>query len=129
MHSAALNYNSEPEKALKFIEASIRLDPLGPPNWEFHKGHANYLLGRKEEAITIIRHAATRGSGFPIPHLFLAVISIELGRPDEAAEELVRLLDKTPGYSISDTERIFPYRHAEDKSRFLDGLRKAGLPE
>ena len=34
-----------------------------------------------------------------------------------------------PGLTVGDERLIRPFRRAADRERFLDGLRKAGLPE
>ncbi len=38
-------------------------------------------------------------------------------------------LDITPQFTLKEVARLYPYRIDEDRNRFLDSLRKAGLPE
>jgi hypothetical protein len=51
------------------------------------------------------------------------------GRLEEAHTAIARLRQREPACRISDLEdRLSPFR-TQDLARYLDGLRKAGLPE
>ena len=124
-----LNYTDEPERSLEFSKKAMRLDPLGPPNWEFHIGHSYYKLKRLDEAVATIRHSVERSIGFPVPYLFLAVLYHETGRAAEASQMIEEALSLAPNYTLNRVERVIPHRSASEQERFLEGLRKAGLPE
>jgi len=48
---------------------------------------------------------------------------------DEARLAVDELLALLPAYTVSDAERIYPFRYDEVRKKFIDNLRKAGLPE
>ena len=123
----ALNYSGDPEKSVQLMKKALRFDPLIPPNCAFHLGHSYYLLRRYDDAIAMIRSAIDRTPAFPVAHLFLAVVYSEIDRVQEAAIEIETVLKLLPGYTLAVVNQMFPYRSAEAKSRFLEGLRKAGL--
>jgi len=128
-YGETLNYADQPKKGLEMIEQGMRLDPLGPPSWEFHLGHSYYKMGRHDEAISFIRQSMTRGPEFPVTYLYLAVLYSELDRNEEA-EQMVQLsLGKAPNYSIATIARVIPHKSDKQIDRFLGGLRKAGMPE
>ena len=52
-----------------------------------------------------------------------------LGRIDEAREMIDRVLELKPDATISFMRTRFNFTDPEDQKGFLDGLRKAGLPE
>jgi adenylate cyclase len=79
-----------------------------------------YLAGRNEEALKAIKG----GESFSLSTL--AVIYVRLGRIAEAKATITNLL-KTGSHSII-TEACWPMRE-QIKRMYLDGLRKAGLPE
>lgn len=128
-YGETLNYADQPELGLEMIESGIRLDPLGPPNWDFHRGHAYYKLRRYDESIAAIRQSINRGPHFPVPYLFLAVIYIELGRPSEATEMAAKARELAPNYSLAMIKRVIPHKSEAEIDRFQAGLRQAGLPE
>lgn len=124
-----LNYSGDPEKSIQLMEKALRFDPLIPPNCAFHMGHSYYLLRRYDDAETMIRSAIDRTPAFPVAHLFLAVVYSEIESLQEAAVEIENVLKLIPGYTLAVVNQMFPYRSAEAKNRFLEGLRKAGLPD
>jgi hypothetical protein len=52
------------------------------------------------------------------------------GRPEQAHRTVARLQQLNPLLRVSNLKNVLgPYRHAEDLSRYEEGLRRAGLPE
>jgi hypothetical protein len=52
------------------------------------------------------------------------------GRPEQAHKAVARLRQVNPALRVSTLKNVLgPYRHAEDLSRYEEGLRQAGLPE
>ncbi len=49
-----------------------------------------------------------------------------LGRAAEAREALASLLHRQPAFSLDYIDSTYPFRFAEDREFFLEGLRKAG---
>jgi adenylate cyclase len=82
-------------------------------------------LGRFGEAIVAAKKALRQNPCFPPAYRCLASASAHLGHDAEAREAAARLLEADPGFSIS--------RHVglgqSNAKRFIEGLRKAGLPE
>jgi TolB-like protein/Tfp pilus assembly protein PilF len=128
-YGETLNYADQPELGLEMIERGIRLDPLGPPNWDFHRGHSYYKLRRYDEAIAAIRQSISRGPHFPVTYLFLAVIYSELDRLAEAKEMAAKAHDLAPNYSLATIRRVIPHKSQTEIDRFQIGLKKAGMPE
>jgi len=52
------------------------------------------------------------------------------GRLDEAQRIMTRVRQLDPTLRISNLEDVLPpFRRAEDRASYIEGLRKAGLPE
>jgi adenylate cyclase len=63
-------------------------------------------------------------------HLILAITYAQLGQDKEARAEAAEVLRLQPDYTIAGTSRKFiPFKHSRDEEHYVDGLRKAGLPE
>ncbi len=123
----ALNYSGEPERALGIVETAMRLSPHVHGS---HLGHTYFLLGRHNEAVTALLEGKARAPGFPISYVFLAVVYIELGRDEDARTEIQNLVRIIPSLTVDIVSaRWIGYRSDTHQDRFLDHLRKAGLPE
>lgn len=123
----ALNYAGEPERALEMTRKALENDPMLPPNCQFHLGHSYYLLGRYQEAVENISNALVMAS-FPVGHLVLAAVYVEMGRIEDASEQIKIVLEQAPAHSIEEVDTRYHHRPPEVKARFLEALAKAGLP-
>jgi TolB-like protein len=129
-YGQCLNYFGDPERGLEMIEKGLRMEPLHFPGWEFQLAHSYLLLGRFDEALAKYRFVIERLPKFVPCYLFMASTCIEMGRLNEAREAVRTALEIMPRYTIKEVERIWTiYRNADKSQRFIDNLRKAGLPE
>ncbi len=62
-------------------------------------------------------------------YVFLARAYVELDQLDDANDAIKTVLKNNPQYTLKAAARRYPYRIDEEHNRFLDSLRKAGLPE
>ena len=73
--------------------------------------------------------AVERVPKFTNTYVFMACAYVELDRLDDARDTIKALLEVAPQYTLKDLARLYAYRVDEVRNRFLDSLRKAGLPE
>jgi adenylate cyclase len=104
----------------------IRLHPADPALWDFYIGRALLHLGSYQEALTSLDTAFRRAPFFGHIQLYRAAALAHLGRPDEAQAVL-----SVPALypSIGDIRRFDSYMESSEFDRFIEGLRKARLPE
>ena len=121
-----LSYVGRSTEALEQLAHATRLDPLHPPLWDFYIGRALLHLGRYQEALTSLDTAFRRAPFFGHIQLYRAAALAHLGRPDEAQAVLA-----VPALypSIGDIRRFDSYMASSEFDRFIEGLRKARLPE
>jgi adenylate cyclase len=122
-----LNWNGNPEEAIGWIKKAMTLDPMYPAWYLWNLGHAQYLIGRYEEAIEPLKRARDRNPNFLPAHVYLAAIYCEIGRLKEAqieAEEVKRL---SPQTSIETWRQRLPYKDKAILDRLFISLQKAGL--
>jgi predicted Zn-dependent protease len=72
--------------------------------------------------------AAEANPEFPDVYAVLAAAHGHLGNAAAAREALVEFLRRTPALTASDERLNRPFGTAAQRERFLEGLRKAGLP-
>ena len=66
---------------------------------------------------------------FTAAYIHLAISYSEMGHTADANLVINTVLQATPQSTLKEVARILPYRIDEVRIRFLDNLRKAGLPE
>ena len=116
------------EEAVRSFERAIRMSPVDPM---LHTtlagmGFAFMGLGRFDEAIGAGKKAQRQNPSYPATYSCLAAAFGHLGRDAEAREAAARVLELDPGFTIS----AWIARGGQPNEKlYIEGLRKAGLPE
>jgi TolB-like protein/tetratricopeptide (TPR) repeat protein len=92
-------------------------------------GWTHLMAGRCDEAVEWTSRALRERPAFAPALRFHAVCLVELGRLEEARDTVAYLLQLEPGLTASKLRRRAPIFDEKQMNAFLDGLRKAGLPE
>jgi adenylate cyclase len=118
----------QPEEAIRSFERAVRLSPFDPFLFSTFAGMsaAFISLGRFDEAVAAAKKALSQNQTFVITYRCLAAALAQLGRDAEARETAARLLELEPNFHIS--KWMVPHSRW-GAQMFIDGLRKAGLPE
>ncbi len=131
-----LAFSDRPSEGVACSIEAMRLNPLAPDNCLFAIGMAEYVAGRYEEALAAF--GKTKDWGLLRP-AWIAACYAQLGRDAQAqtaAAEVRELAPSDP--SIPDEadiehwraywSRLIKFEDPNDRERFLEGLRMAGLP-
>lgn len=123
-------FGGDYEAALPNLEEAIRLSPRGLllVIWHLCKGWAALLAERYEEAVEFTEHARDANPEFPDIYAVLAAAHGHLGHAAAARAALDQLVVRMPGLTASDERLVRPFVRQADRERFLEGLRRAGLP-
>ena len=118
----------QPEEAIRSFERRIRLSPFDPLLFATFAGMSVAFigLGRFDEAVSAAKKAVRQNPLFPFTYRCLASALAHLGRKAEAGEAVAGLLELEPDFRIS--ERV-ARGDVLGLRLYIDGLRKAGLPE
>ena len=92
-------------------------------------GRAQFVLERYDEAETNFKLRLIRAPRSDMTRAFLSSLYGHTGRHEEARQMWRELLEINPDFSVEHLRRVLPYRDPAWFDRFLDGLRKACLPE
>ncbi len=110
-----------------------RLSPRDPARvlWYMARSWAAILAGRYEDSVPWARRMVESSPDFPIGWRHLAADYAQLGRLDEARQAMQQVLRLLPKFSVASSRARVPYapQQHEGMEQYLDGLRKAGLPE
>ncbi len=123
-------FSGDYEAALQHLEEALLLSPRGPlvVIWRLCKGWAALTAERYEEAVDFAAEAGEANPEFPDLYAVLAAANGHLGRVAAAREALDQLLYRMPNLTASDERLNRPFARAADRERYLEGLRRAGMP-
>jgi len=117
----------EPEEGMKFIKKAIRLNPIPPALYFNFLGYAYYSLGRYEDAIEVLRKVLKRSPNNQFTHIYLAAVLNASGQDEEARQQVKRLLELDPAFSLEEFAKTINLDNEAEVDRFVADLRKAGL--
>jgi len=121
----------EPEAAIKNLAHAMRLSPLDSLNYRALAGTAygHFFSGRYDEACSWADRSFRERATYR-PALRVSAASHALaGRGQEAQKAMSVLQELDPALRLSNLKNLLPLRRPEDFSRWMEGLRKAGLHE
>ena len=114
------------EEAVEWARRAMRLNPYHP-NWYWDAfAHVLHTAGHYSEALEAYSRIIERPSFY---HAYVAACHAELGQMEEARQHALLALEAKPDFSVAAWGKRLSFKHEADLQRFLDGLRKAGLPE
>jgi TolB-like protein/Flp pilus assembly protein TadD len=128
----ALTMSGRSEDAIPQFEKAIRLSPYDPRVSSFHEMRAWALLvmGRYEEAAKSARMSVRKPNADLWAYATLSAVLGHLDLLGEARIAREELLKRKPDFSLGFVRQFVYYNkipaHLE---RYIDGLRRAGLPE
>jgi len=121
----------ESNKAIGYFERAIRLNPLDPLIARMQTGiaAAQFLAGQYQEA-AVSAENGLRQHPNDLPLLRVAAASHALaGQMMDAEKHIGRIRHLDPTLRLSRVAALAPCRRADDVSRYIEGMRRAGLPE
>ena len=129
---AALGVAGDYDAALDRVETALRLSPRDAhiATWYNYLAVSAFVVGRDEEAaqwsVKTIQSNPQLSGGYRT----LAASYGVLGHLTEAEAARVKLQKLLPHLTIEQLRESLPYfKNPDDLERYLDGLRRAGLPE
>lgn len=124
-------WRGQPDDAIERIARAMRLSPLSPDMQRMEVGiaMAHLLAGRPGDALSWAEKASRHISDRAFPIGVLAAIYAQAGRGDEARLAIQQLRQLDPELRLSNLGEWLPFQRPQDLAIFVEGLRKAGLPE
>jgi tetratricopeptide (TPR) repeat protein len=128
----SLAYEGRFAEAMPYFEKAINLSPHDPQRWAFYSyGALAHLFAREFEEAQQWAWRATRIPNchyWPFAHRVAALGHLQ--RVEDIRPALAELLQRKPGFTCSFArERLFYVRSPVHLDLYVEGLRRAGLPE
>jgi TolB-like protein len=124
-------WECDPEGALEHLARSMRLSPVGhdATRSATASAHACFYLDRYDEALAWANRAL---NGDPTMHAALRIATASaafLGQDELATQTRMRLMAIDPSFNMSRLESLMAtYSRPEFPAKYVEGLRRAGLP-
>lgn len=128
----SLAYETRYDEALKNFRKSVALSPNDPQMWAFltYGALAMIFRGDYEIALEWLDRAATIPNCQYWTSAHRAVALAYLNRTSAAHDATARLLLELPGFSVAFArEKLFYLKEQAQIDCYLEGLRRAGVPE
>jgi TolB-like protein/Tfp pilus assembly protein PilF len=122
----------QPDVAIEHLTRAMRLNPLDDTMYSMQTAtaHAHFFAGRYDEASSWAAKALRERPDFLSAWHMAAASSALAGHTEEAKRACLRLRQLDPALRVSNLSSLLgPYRRPADRTRYVEGLRKAGLPE
>jgi TolB-like protein/Tfp pilus assembly protein PilF len=128
----SLAYEGRFLEAFPYFEKAIELSPHDPQRWAYYsyRALAHLLAGEFELAIEWAQKAirVPNSHYWPLAHRVSALGILQ--RTEDLPAAVAELLQRKPGFTCSYArERLFYVKDPGHLERYIDGLRRAGIPE
>jgi adenylate cyclase len=129
--AASLIWSGHAEDAIPYLEDGIRLSPRDPAigRWTGFLAQSHMQIGQYDEALIWIKKAHSMAGQNFWSYAMLVCILGHMDRASEAKESLAELFHRKPDFTCKYVEKNYPISDAGYLAHYLDGLRKAGVPE
>jgi adenylate cyclase len=132
LSSGTLSYVGRGAEAIQRAEQGLRLSPSDQSLFYYYMflNMAHYSTGAYEEAVRWGRMSANENPTYTANHRIMTAGLVGLGRIAEAREVAANLMKLEPDFRLSVYEKTRqPFRVPEIKEKYMEHLRKAGLPD
>ena len=124
-YADALVYAEQPQRSVELLEKAMRLNPYYPDWYLWYLADVYDAMGRYEDVVATVQRMHDPSEGQRLQAIGYAHLG-KMSEAQAAAREVFRL---HPGFTISQWLERPPFRQAPVLERYVEGLRKAGLPE
>jgi adenylate cyclase len=126
-YGSVLNFSGRPEEAIGLFQKAMRQDPLFPVFNSFNLGHAYYLVGDFQEAISHLRESLVHNTDFFPARFFLIATYVALDRLEDARVEAELVQRQGSETSLDTWGRRLPYKDPDTLNNMIAALRKVGF--
>ncbi len=130
---AALSFilcmSDKTESAINLLMRAIRLNPIPPSHFYTFLAIAYRNTGEHEKAIESAKKSLSGNRDQLMPYLTLAASYVALSRTAEAHRSVKQILRLSPNFSLDYYAKMNPHKNQESLDRYIEALRKAGLPD
>jgi adenylate cyclase len=117
------------ESAIKLLKRAFRLNPIPPPHHFVLLAMAYRNNEQYDKAIAMAEKAVSDNPDLLAAYLTLSASYTSLNRTEDANKAVEEILRINPNFSLEYYTNTLPYKNQETTDKYVEALRKAGLPE
>ncbi len=122
--------SGQAEAAVEEAQKALRFNPVHAHQIYYSVlGQSHYMTKQYEAAMEAGEQGVSRDPNARGLRLWLVATYAQLGQMDNARPHAKELLRLWPKFSMKEWARTAPYIDPNERRRYVDGLRKAGLQE
>lgn len=131
LNALTYSYIGDWRTAFKRLERYRELAPFDPHFAFFETAYpiAHMIEGDYEQVVSVGRRVIKSNPDFTAAYKPVIAALGLLGRIDEAQPHLKRLRELEPNFTIAHFCKVYPLKNDNDRGRYAEGLRLAGVPE
>jgi tetratricopeptide (TPR) repeat protein len=124
-------FRGEPDEGVERFARAMRYSPLDPEMYRMQTGMAlaHLFAGRFDTASSWAKKSFRDLPSFLMVVSIIAASHALAGRADEARRAMQHLRQLDPALRISNLKDWLPIQRPKHLATFVEGLRRAGLPE
>ena len=113
------------------LNKALELSPKSPFNQfaRIHLSFGHFFRGEYEQACDVANACLAENPNFPTSYRVIAASEGQMGNVEAAAEALRKFNELIPNENITQTLATVMFVDQDDKDRYAEGLRRAGMPE
>lgn len=124
-----LFFSGDGDDSVQMMRQAMRLNPRYSAAYIDILGRAYFSMGDYGRTIEEEQHCIDRDPTLITCHVFLAVAYALVDRMGDAEWHAQEVLALEPEYSLTTDSIATQFKKPQDRDRFQNGLRKAGIPE
>ena len=121
-------FSDETDMAIKLLKRAFRLNPIPPPHYYDFLAMAHLNNGQYEKAIQLSKKSLRDNPDQFGIYFTLTASYSALNRIEEAHNTVEEILRIHPNFSLEYYTKTLPYKNQETLDKYIEALRKAGLP-
>jgi len=122
-------FSDNTELAIKLLKRAFRLNPIPPPHYYDFLAMAHMNNDKYEKAIELSKKGLRDNPDQIGIYLTLTACYSALNRIEEAHNTVNEILRINPNFSLEYYSKTQPHKNQETLDKYIEALRKAGLPE
>jgi adenylate cyclase len=131
LYGQTLAMTKEVDEAIEQFELALRLSPCDAEVWSVQTAMAlcHFVADRYDEMLRWSQRAVRSRPDMPFPYGAVAAAKAALGDAEGATAAVREMLELEPTMCVRGLARVLGAIHPEIAARYLEALRRAGVPD